>query len=107
MYIVFIAGSIPTLSPFFKRYFSKAAKSNNHYRNRCNMPINGDDGTTLTSAPVLPGRAKAYTGAMGRMTVSQIDDDDSAEESWTGNGQIVLKTNVDIRRDEEFEGIAQ
>ena len=96
MYIVFIASSIPTLCPCFKKYVSKSTTSEYHYRsrNRRNTHLNGDDGTNLTFAPVLPGRTKACSSA-----------DDSAEENSIMNG-IMLTTNVYVRRDEGFEGIA-
>lgn len=105
MYIVFIAGSIPTLSPFFKRYFFKPTKSD--YHNRRNTHVNGDDSTSLTLAPVPPGRSKAYASATGRRTPSQIDDDDNNMD-WTGyHGHILKTTDINVRRDEEIEGIAR
>lgn len=100
MYTVFIAGSIPTLSPFFKRYFFKPRKSD--YHNRRNTYLNGDDGTTLTSAPVPLGRTRAYASATGRKTASQIEDSDSTEDNWMGHGHI-CRMGEEI---EEIEGIA-
>lgn len=101
MYVVFIAGSIPTSYPLFKGRVSKPARSHYSLYDRRSAPLDGDDGTTLTSFPVPPGRTKAYASATGRKMASQMADDDITEEGWTGDGQILMTTNVDITRDGE------
>ena len=88
MYTVFITGSIPTLTPFFTKYFHKSTISDYHRYDRRNARLNGDDGTTLTSSGVPPGR------------------NDSIEENWMGDRHILMTTKIDIRRDEELERVS-
>ena len=111
MYIVFIAGSIPTLCPFFKKYFSKSIKSDHyHNQNRPNTPLHGGDRTILTSASVPPAHLKTYKSTRGRQTRNQIYEDDSGgygdrESTEDGYSWIPMTGNVKIG--EEFVGIAE
>lgn len=98
MYIVFIAGSIPTLKPFFRKNFSDPT---NHTRR--NTRFDGDDGTVLTSTPMPPGCTTAYATTIGRKPASQMYDDDSTEENFIGNGRILRTTKIDVSSEEECE----
>ena len=100
MYIVFIAGSMPTIFPIFKKTNPQFTKSSH----RVNSRRGGDDRITLTSSLVPPGRTKAYAG---RKAAGQINDGDSTEENWMANGNIMMTTNIDISRGEESVGFAQ
>ena len=95
MYIVFIASSIPTLRPFFRRYFSNTKASHSPYHSdRHPTHLAGEDGTALTTYPVPPGRANAYI----------VADDDGTRDNWMGNGHILRTTKIDISRNSSSEG---
>ena len=79
MYIVFIAGLIPTLKPFFRKNFSNLT---NHAC--CNTHFDGDDGTVFTSTPMPPGYTKAYVSTKAKKSASKINNDDKEFESREG-----------------------
>lgn len=89
MYIVFIAGSIPTLKPLFRKQFST------YHPNRHDARYHGDDVISLASTPVPSGRAKIPENAAG------VDDDDKTEENFMGTGLVPAATTA-----EEFETFA-
>lgn len=70
------------------------------------MPLNGgDDGTTLTSDPMLPGRTKACASATGKKMASHTDDD--VKLASMGNGRILRTTDVHVGRNEGLRGFTQ
>ena len=63
MYIVFIAGSIPTLKPLFSKRFFKLTNSAHHTGR--STRFHGCDDFKLTSLPMPPGRIKGRANTAG------------------------------------------
>ena len=85
MYTVFIAGSIPTLMPLFRKRASKLTKSAHHTGR--NTRFYDEDGFKLTSRPMDLGRVNGYAAGVG--------DFDNAEENSIGTGGVRAGTTTD------------
>lgn len=93
MYIVLLAGSVPPMSPFFNRHFSKSF-SHRHER------INGllqDDETALTAAPTPSGQTGTYASVVGRRGNSNACLDSTENMLLAmGQGDILMTTKINV-----------
>ena len=101
MYIVILAGSVPMLRPFFKRYFMQ--NSDDPYYERRKTSRRLDDETNLTSSGRPPARDKTYAFAYGKSAVSEERDSTENFVASIGQGDIMMttKVNVDIEDGKE------
>ena len=100
MYVVFIAGSVPTVRPFFKKHFRKPFLPKYlQYSNR-RTPVQGDDGIALVTLPVPPNRAVVSSSVTGKKSPSPFDTGDGAlgPKGELGNGEILKTTRMKTSR---------
>lgn len=96
MYIVIFAGSVPPLSPFLKRHFSKPSV---HRYDRNKRSIQEDE-TKLTSATAPSGHTGTFTSAEGKKNISNAGLDSTENIlNEMGQGDILMTTRVKVSRD--------
>ena len=97
MDVVLIAGTVPTLRPFFTKYFV------NHKSSRYDRKAFGqrsDDQTILTSSTVPPGSAVANVGGKNHRGGLDVDlDSTDAFPREVGVGNIMMTTRIDVYND--------
>ena len=93
MYVVLLAGSVPPMSPFFKRRFSKSFSQRHG-------SINGfsqDDETALTAVPTPSGQTGTYASVVGRKGNSNACLDSTENMLLAmGHGDILMSTKIDV-----------
>ncbi|KAL8831346.1 MAG: hypothetical protein Q9170_005339 [Blastenia crenularia] len=101
MYVVFIAGSVPTLRPFFKKYIRKTTLPKYRRYSNHRTLVQGDDDVALVNLPVLPSRVAIYSSAAGPK--GAVDNGDLEGGTWRelGDGGILKTTRIDTRSDSE------
>ena len=100
MYIVILAGSVPTLRPFFKRHFSKST-TDRYYRKGASQRL--DDEANLTNSSLAHGRTKTFAMATGKSSGGVSDERDSTEDFIhdMDHGNIRMTTKIDVDRENE------
>lgn len=91
MYIVLLAGSVPPMSPFFKRHFSKSFIHRHGGDNRFVQ----DDETALTAASNPSGQTGTYASLVGRKSnLNACLDSTENMLLAMGQGDILMTTKL-------------
>ncbi|CAO1605761.1 hypothetical protein XANCAGTX0491_009267 [Xanthoria calcicola] len=100
MYVVFIAGSVPTLRPFFKKHFHQPTLPKYLHYGKHRTPVQGDDGIALVTLPFPPGRAAVSASVTGKKSPSPLDTGDAGlgPNGELGNGEILKTTRIETSR---------
>lgn len=96
MYVVLLAGSVPPISPFFRRHFSNS--DNQRHVGKGGSPQ--DDETVLTAAATPNGQTEIFASAVGKKGNSKICLD-STENILLALGQrnILMTTMINVSRE--------
>ena len=96
MYIVLLAGSVPPISPFFKRHFSEP--SSHRHGGKHGSPQ--DEETVLTAAATPNGQTGTFACAAGKKGNAHACLDSTENILLAmGQGDILMTTKINVSRE--------